>query len=351
MPSVFRARPVLALALLALGGLSATSASAQPAEGYIGPETSSEPQPAVGAKSGRYGGGGWSGDWRICAEEGRRCTVRGWGVVRYGARGSFVYREVRNASLQCDNSMFGDPAFGRQKRCEVRLYDDGGWDGGGDGGYGWTRCARENETCRVDGPATVRFGIDGRYYERRVRGGDVYCSIQTFGDPAPRERKACDVRYDAGGGRPGGGGGWGGGWNGGWTPCARENEVCRLPGPATVRYGSERRFTDQEVRGGSVRCDNRTFGDPAPGEVKHCSFRTGGGWQGGGPGSGPGNGWTDCAAEGGFCQFRGRRSVWYGADDGRSMTREFRDGVSCTNEAFGGDPAPRSRKRCAIQRY
>jgi hypothetical protein len=233
MPNVSRVHPALAFALLALAGVSATSASAQPADGYIGPETSSEPQPAIGAKSGRYGGGGWSGDWRVCAEEGRRCTVRGWGVVRYGARGSFVYREVRNASLQCDNSMFGDPAFGRQKRCELRLYDDGGWQGGGDGDYGWTRCARENETCRVDGPATVRFGVDGRYYERRVRGGDVYCSIQTFGDPAPRERKVCELRYDAGGGRPGGGGGWGGGWNGGWTPCARENEVCRLPGPAT----------------------------------------------------------------------------------------------------------------------
>lgn len=274
MPSLSRARPALALALLALAGLSATSAAAQPADGYIGPETSSEPQPAVGAKSGRYGGGGWSGDWRLCAEEGRRCTVRGWGVVRYGARGSFVYREVRNASLQCDNSMFGDPAFGRQKRCEVRLYDDGGWGGGDDDGYGWTRCARENETCRVDGPATVRFGINGRYYERRVRGGDVYCSIQTFGDPAPRERKVCELRYD-------GGGNWGGGWQGG----------------------------------------------------------------------GPGGGWTECAVEGGFCRFRGRRSVWYGADDGRHVVREFRDGVPCTNEAFGTDPARRSPKRCAIQGY
>lgn len=335
------AHSALAVAMIALAGLFTTGASAQPAEGYIGPETSSEPQ-APAAKSGRYGGGGWSGDWRVCAEEGRRCAVRGWGAVRYGAQNRFVYREVRNATLQCDNSMFGDPAPGRSKRCEVRLYDDGGgWGGGGDEGYGWTRCAREGENCRVDGAATIRFGVDGRYYERQVRGGNIFCGIQTFGDPAPRERKACDVRYD--GGRPGGGGGWGGGWSGGWTPCARENETCRLPGPATVRYGTERRFNDEEVRGGSVRCDNRTFGDPAPGEIKHCSFRRGGG--------GPGNGWTDCAAEDGYCTFRGRRSVWYGADDGRHVVREFRDGVPCTNAAFGGDPAPRARKRCAIQRY
>ena len=266
MPRVSRAHPLLAVALCALAVLFATNAAAQPAAGYIGPETSSEPQPAVTAKSGRFGGGGWSGDWRLCAEEGARCAVRGWGAVRYGTHGRFVYREVRDASFACDNSMFGDPAPGRRKRCEVRLYD-GGWGNGGDDGYGWQRCARENETCRLDGPATVRFGVNGRYYERQVRGGTVFCSIQTFGDPAPRERKTCDVRYD--GGRPGGG--WG-------------------------------------------------------------------------------SGWSDCAAEGGYCAFRGRRTVWYGADDGRSMTREFRDGVACTNEAFGNDPAPRARKRCAIQR-
>lgn len=273
MPSLSRVRPVLMAALLALAALPATNALAQPAEGYIGPETSSEPQPAAGAKSGRYGGGGWSGDWRHCADEGRRCSVRGWGVVRYGARDRFVYREVRNANLQCDNSMFGDPAPGRSKRCEVRLYGDGGGWGGGDDSYGWTRCARENETCRVDGPATVRFGTNGRYYERRVRRGDIYCSIGTFGDPAPRERKVCELRYE--GGRPGGGG----------------------------------------------------------------------------QGGGPGGGWTECATEDGYCRFRGRRSVWYGADDGRHVVREFRDGVPCTNDAFGGDPAPRARKRCAIQNY
>jgi hypothetical protein len=348
MLKLFFPRSTAFAALLTMTTLVAGPLTAQPADGYIGPETSSEPQPGGQAKSGRYGGG-WSGDWRYCADEGRRCTVRGWGAVRYGARGRYVYREVRNASLQCDNSMFGDPAPGRGKRCDVRLYDDGGGWGGGDGGYGWARCARENETCRVDGPATIRFGIGNRYYERQVRGGNVFCSIETFGDPAPRERKVCDIRYD------GGGGGWpGGSGNDGWTPCARENEVCRVPGTATVRYGTNGRFTYEEVRG-SVRCDNRTFGDPAPREEKFCAFRRGGGGSGGWPGTGgpggPGGGWSDCAAENGYCSFRGRRSVWFGADDGRHVVREFRDGVPCTNDAFGGDPAPRAPKRCAIQGY
>lgn len=349
MSHLHRVRNALIATLLLAAGLAAAPAAAQPAAGYIGPETASEPQPQ--AKSGRFGGG-WSGNWRYCAGEGRRCTVRGWGAVRYGASGRYVYREVRDASLQCDNTMFGDPAPGRSKSCEVRLYDDGGGWGGGDGGNGWTRCARENETCRVNGNATVRFGTNGRYYERQVRGGSIYCSIETFGDPAPGDRKVCEVRGGSGGGWPGGGG------SDGWTWCARENETCRLPGAATVRYGVNGRYRYAESRGGSVRCDNRTFGDPAPREHKACEYRrSGGGWPGSGggsggwPGGGPGGGWTICADEQGYCRFNGRRSVWYGADDGRHVVREFRDGVSCTNDAFGRDPAPRTPKRCAIQGY
>ena len=278
MPTARRVNALLLAPLLLLGLGAASTAAAQPADGYIGPETTDEPQPGGQAKSGRHGswgpGGGWSGDWAFCADEGQRCTVRGWGVVRFGTRGRYVYREVRNARFHCDNRQFGDPTPGRVKRCEVRLFDQGGWGGGGSGDRGWRFCAREDETCRVDGPATVRFGIDGRYYERPVRGGNVFCSIRTFGDPAPRQRKVCEVRYD--GGRPGGG----------WS---------------------------------------------------------GGGW-------GDGGRWVECAREGGFCRFNGRRAVWYGAEDGRHVVREFRDGVACTNEAFGTDPARREYKRCMIER-
>lgn len=293
MSTSMRVSPGLRASLIVLlVGVAGTSAvAAQPRDGYVGPETPYEPQPA-GPKHGRDGGG-WSSEWRWCAGEGEQCSVRGWGVVRYGTRGRYVYREVRNASVYCDNTMFGDPAPGRGKRCEVRLFDDRGWGGGwqGDDGWqgggwqgdrGWQRCAREYETCRIGRRgAIVRFGIDGRYYEREVRGRSVFCGTRNFGDPAPGRRKVCEVRLDDGRG-------WqGGGWQGG------------------------------------------------------------GGWAGGGPGGR----WMDCAQEGGYCPFRGRRSVWYGAEDGRHVVRVFRDGVPCTNEAFGGDPAPRQHKRCAIEGY
>jgi hypothetical protein len=348
--SVRPRRLLSSLLFFCAGVLAAGFVSAQPADGYIGPELRSEPQPGGNAKSGR-GGGGWYGDWQFCAGEGERCTVRGWGVVRYGTDGRYYYREVRNASLFCDNTMFGDPAPRRGKRCEVRLYEEPGHGSGpGYADAGWQRCAREDETCQVNGRAVVRFGTDGRYYERPVRGGPIYCSVETFGDPAPRKRKYCDIRYEGGQGGIGDGGAWQGGGNaaGPWEWCAGEGEVCRLPGPATVRYGSDGRYHYERFRGGSVRCDNRTFGDPAPRRGKGCEFQRegghGGGWSDGGSGR-----WVVCAHEGGYCDFSGRRAVRYGADDGRYVVRQFRGGVECSNAAFGEDPAPRRRTSCALE--
>jgi hypothetical protein len=348
--------------LLGLAGafgllLSMTPASAQPQDGYIGPELSSEPAGQGREKGGRYGGG-YYGEWGFCAGEGERCGVRGWGVVRYGTDGRYYFREVRNATLRCDNSMFGDPYRGKSKQCEVRYYSDGGWgDGGGYGDdygddYGWTRCASEGRLCRVGGRATVRYGADGRFYEREVR-GEVLCSNQAFGDPAPGRSKYCEVR---GGGDFGGGGGsgWGGGGSSGdWQYCASEDGFCNLPGRGTVRFGTDGRFTERSYRGGSVSCSVREFGDPARGKKKHCEFRLDGGGSGAGWGGGIGGGIAEssfeyCANEDGYCDFRGRRLVRFGTD-GRYVTREFRGGVECSIRAFGEDPAPRRKKRCEVE--
>lgn len=250
------ARATLTGLMLAAAGLA--FAQSPPPDGYIGPELGAEPVPSK-SRSGGWGPGGWQGGWTFCAREGERCQVRGWGVVRYGAAGRYVYREVRNASFRCDNTLFGDPAHGREKACEVRYYEEDGW-GGGETGGGWSRCAREGGVCQVQGPATVRFGADGRYYEREVRGGPVGCDVQTFGDPAPGRSKQCDYQAE----------GWGGG---AWSYCAEEDQ---------------------------------------------------------------------------FCSFRGRRQVRYAADDGREVVRSFRNGVECSNRAFGTDPAPRHKKRCYV---
>lgn len=337
--------------LLALAGVLCilaplTTVQAQPEDGYIGPELGSEPPGPGMQKGSRYDG--YASDWGFCASEGERCSVRGWGVVRYGTDGRYVYREVRNATLRCDNSMFGDPYRGRSKRCEVRYYGDSGWGGDSVGDdYGWTQCAREGRMCRFGGGyALVRYGADGRFYEREVRGSQVMCSNDSFGDPAPGRSKYCEVRS--------GDGGWqGGGWQGGsqgWQYCASEDGYCNLPGRATVRFGADGRYYEQSYRGGSVACSVREFGDPARGKRKSCEFRLdgGGGW-GGGMGGGVGGGRFEfCADEDDYCDFRGVRLVRFGVD-GRYVAGEFRGGVECSLRAFGEDPAPRRKKRCEIE--
>lgn len=325
------------LALVSIGLLAAGPADAQspPADGYIGPPQNQEPAPMGAARSGR---GPSFGNWETCAREGERCTVRGWGVVRYGADGSYVYREVRNATLNCDNSMFGDPAPRRSKRCEVRLHDGGG---GGPVAGQWRRCASEGETCHVSSArARVRYGVEGRYYEREVGRGPLQCNNQTFGDPAPRQTKHCDIIE----GRPGGGGGGGGQWGGHWEHCAREGRDCVLPGPATVRYGVEGRYTFRRFQGGRISCDNRSFGDPAVGASKYCDYQLDGGF-----GNDWGGHWVYCAREDERCEFRGARNVRYAAEDGRHVVRRFRNGVQCSNSAFGVDPAPRVKKFCVVE--
>lgn len=274
------------LILIGLTGLLSTAALAQRQDGYIGPESNTELRLGgigQGSKSGGYRGDEYRGDdfrgeWEFCARERERCNVRGWGLVRYGADGRYVYREVRNATLACDNTMFGDPA--------------------------------------------------------------------------PRRGKSCDVLYTQSGG---GDGGWGNGSPGGsdWVNCAREGGVCRLPGPATVRYGAEGNYAYERFNGGTVRCDNGIFGDPAPRRGKGCDFQLLRGGHGGGGYGGPndggwGGGWSECAREGGYCEFRGRRAVRYGTDD-RYVVRDFRSGTECSNAAFGEDPAPRKRKQCWVE--
>ncbi|MCG6118292.1 MAG: hypothetical protein MEQ07_08890 [Aquimonas sp.] len=334
---------------LVLALLLPLSASAD--DSFVGPLLDREPDMDTQAKGGRHGGG-WQGLWEHCANEGERCRVLGSAVVRYGAEGRYAYRQVRNATIDCDNNRFGDPAPRRRKHCELRPHggdfggSGGNWDGGSSGGwddvYSWERCAREGELCRVQGRSVVRYGADGRFTERSVRRGSIACTNGNFGDPAPGRRKFCDVRPEFGGvggdaigGLPPGQG------MGPWQYCAREGDYCRPPGPAFVRYGVDGRFFVRRVDGGVIACTNGTFGDPARRETKRCDYQllAGGGF---------GGDWHPCAKEGNYCRFNGIQLVRYGAD-GRYVVREFRDGTECSNRAFGEDPAPRRTKTCELQ--
>ena len=56
--------------------------------------------------------------WTRCAVEGGTCSFAGTQQVRYGANGLFAMRTA-TASIDCTNQLFGDPAPGLNKTCEV----------------------------------------------------------------------------------------------------------------------------------------------------------------------------------------------------------------------------------------
>ena len=116
-----------------------------------------------------------------------------------------------------------------------------------------------------------------------------------------------------------------------WEFCANENQQCGFGDTQTVRYGSGNAFFSKTVSNG-LACDNNTFGDPAVGAAKHCD-RT--------PTT-----WTLCADENGVCGFGGAQVVLYGAN-GSFTTRNMTDGASCNNAVFG-DPIAGVAKHCYI---
>ena len=55
----------------------------------------------------------------------------------------------------------------------------------------------------------------------------------------------------------------------GGAVCAQEGGFCQFRGEATVRYGAHGRYAIRHARNG-IPCNNRVFGDPAPGVPKRC---------------------------------------------------------------------------------
>lgn len=53
-------------------------------------------------------------------------------------------------------------------------------------------CAEEGGVCKMPYPTNVYFGVPGKTNGRPFQqGGSVPCNVQSFGDPAPNQRKTC----------------------------------------------------------------------------------------------------------------------------------------------------------------
>ena len=130
--------------------------------------------------------------WTVCATENGTCRFSGTAQVRYGANNAYAYQTATGA-IGCNNSAFGDPAFGMSKTCEYQSTS----------GTTvtppepvatptvWTWCAGEGGTCGFSGTHQVRYGASGSYAYKSATGA-VSCSNGAFGDPAYGVTKWCE---------------------------------------------------------------------------------------------------------------------------------------------------------------
>ena len=134
----------------------------------------------------------------------------------------------------------------------------------------WTECAAEGKECRFGGTREVRFGSAG-VYTSKIATASTPCTVAAFGDPRRGLAKTCSyasVTTVAPAALPKTAAA------SAWTPCAGEGAICQLSGTNRVRYGTETRNVTK-VLTGPVTCSNATFGDPAHGALKTCSYRAG----------------------------------------------------------------------------
>lgn len=200
----------------------------------------------------------------------------------------------------------------------------------------WQRCAGQDEICRVNGEALVRYGAEGRYAYKLVR-NRIVCDHQEFGDPAFGVHKQCEVTYDPRereqARRQ----------LSDWVACGQEGEDCRFSGPARVRYGVDGRYAYRNASNG-IRCSVGMFGDPAYGVPKACDYQL---LRGRDYGNDERD-WDYCASEDGFCAFTGPGEVRYGTK-GRFVVRRGMNGMPCKVDTFGSDPAFGEPKHCFVR--
>jgi parallel beta-helix repeat protein len=122
-----------------------------------------------------------SNDWTFCANEGGTCSFSGTQPVRYGANGSYVYLTLTGGTA-CTNAVFGDPAYGVAKHCDI----------GSTSTTSWTVCANEGGYCSFAGTQQVRYGANGSYVYLTLTGGTA-CTNAVFGDPAYGVAKQCAI--------------------------------------------------------------------------------------------------------------------------------------------------------------
>jgi len=122
-----------------------------------------------------------------CANENGTCSISSNQDVAYGANGSFAHRASLSSSVNCANSVFGDPISGIAKKCYSKTSN-----GGGPAGFGY--CATEGGNCSFSGTKTVAYGANGKFFFWTGVSGGSACSNNVFGDPISGVGKKCFIQ-------------------------------------------------------------------------------------------------------------------------------------------------------------
>jgi hypothetical protein len=126
--------------------------------------------------------------WTNCANENGFCAFTGTQTIRYGVPGAYVTMTLTGGTA-CSNAVFGDPAVGAYKSCEISSAAPATTPPADV----WTACANENATCVLTGTHTVRYGANGVFATKTVT-GSVSCSNDIFGDPVVGVYKSCSYQ-------------------------------------------------------------------------------------------------------------------------------------------------------------
>ncbi len=194
-----------------------------------------------------------------CAGEGQTCELAGTSDVFYGAQSAigdarFAKALAVGSGIECNNKTFGDPLYGTVKACYSRAAEGLPGTANADPGV---PCAADSERCSFAGTREVVYGSSGTGWRSGVFTDGMVCSAAPFGqDAASAAGKTCRVVGAT------------------LRRCASENGICAADGNNEVLYGAGSSGFVKRVVRNSTRCDNATFGDPAPGTVKSCYVRT-----------------------------------------------------------------------------
>lgn len=121
----------------------------------------------------------------------------------------------------------------------------------------WQRIGYEWNNLTVPANTLVRYGLPGRYVEKRISGAFPATNAYFGNDPAPGYRKEVLVETVASVAT-----------TASWTAIGSEGQYLNVPPNSTVRYGANGSYVTKPASGG-FRASNEFFGsDPAYGVSK-----------------------------------------------------------------------------------